>query len=342
MNAESDQKTPISKEIEGESGESVGDLVWRKWTGFMKAHPLWGSVVAVLGLLLIVVTFLTQLHFVTRTLFGDGAGDAVVGIVVVVLSAWSLIYLLILRDRNAARNSGPTMPTEAEKAPPAKQSSAPTEWYNSKWLPLIVCGWLIYQNMNRPNRHPVQPIAPANNQQIAGQKQQRQNATLTYWHTAVANLHGIRFDTPSGDEPAKAYYERMCAELLNLINRVEAASTANVDSDLVALARRHLLVERQFLQLKARIDTFMAQENHPEGTDSITDRVKQAQEIFTPLLEDPSLLEKLPEGELRSVIKGFLETFQQREDQLHQIEIMQAVLQERYPGIKFSLPEVKP
>lgn len=242
--------------------------------------------------------------------------------------------------RNDAGHSGPTMPTEAEKASPAKQSSDRTEWYNSKWLPYLCCAVLIYQNMNRQNRPPAQPIAPVNNQQFAIQKQQRQNATLAYWHAAVASLHEIRFQMPTGDEPASQFYDRMYLELGKLTSRAESAPTTSVDQDLLDLARRHLAVEHRLLLANVKTSQLLKEAGVPAGSDTISDRIAHGEGLVTAALANPTLLDKIPEGELKALFMELLDLEKQRLEQRREIEIMQAVLQERYSGTKFQLPNV--
>lgn len=169
---------------------------------------------------------------------------------------------------------------------------------------------------------------------------QRQNATLTYWQTAVASLHEIRFHMPTGDEPASQFYDRMYDELGKLTSRAESAPTTSVDQDLLDLARRHLAIERRLLLANVKTGQLLKEAGVPAGADTISDRIAQGEGLVTAALANSTLLDKIPEGELKALFIELLDLEKQRLEQFREIEIMQAVLQERYSGTKFLLPKV--
>jgi hypothetical protein len=168
----------------------------------------------------------------------------------------------------------------------------------------------------------------------------RVHATLAYWQTAVANFHQIRFAEPIGDEPASVYIQRQFSDLRKFVDGANGISTTNVDVDLLTMARRHLALEERFMLWKGKIDELMKQEDIREDNATIGDRNAEGRMFISKLLADPSILTKLPEGALRTCFEETVELEQQRMIQLRDIEIMQAVLQERYSGTKFPLPNL--
>ena len=169
---------------------------------------------------------------------------------------------------------------------------------------------------------------------------QRQRATLAYWQTAVANLHQIRFQTPAGNEAAGRFVADAFKRLKKLTELARAAPTADLDQDLVTMARRHLVVEDRWIQFKADVDELMNRDKIPADTVAVGQRITEWQSIVARIQADPSMLDSLPQSPERTLLENALELEQQRLDQLREIEIMQAVLQERYPRTKFPLPEV--
>ena len=175
---------------------------------------------------------------------------------------------------------------------------------------------------------------------FAIQRNQKRQATATYWQTAVANLHAIRFEPPTGQEPAEKYYERMFQQLRSLTNAAKSAPTTNVDADLVQMAVRHLAVEDQCLELKVKMDKLMQQERLPSPRDSVDQRMQLTQVILNLLATNPEAVEALPAGPERDLVEKSLELEQTRQEQYREIEIMQATLQERYKGTAFPLPTI--
>ena len=172
------------------------------------------------------------------------------------------------------------------------------------------------------------------------QRNQKRQATATYWQTAVANLHAIRFETPTGQESFEKYQERMFQQLRSLTKTARSASTANVDPELVQMATRHLAVDEQYLELKVKMDSLMQQERLPSPKDSVDQRMELTQVILNLLATDPKAVEAMPAGPERDLVEKGLELEQTRLEQFREIEIMQATLQERYKGTAFPLPTI--
>ncbi|HEY0983004.1 hypothetical protein [Schlesneria sp.] len=170
----------------------------------------------------------------------------------------------------------------------------------------------------------------------------KRSATLTYWQAAVANLHLVRFQFPSGQEPAEKFYERLFQQLQQQAEAAKRASTANVDVDLVQMVARHLVIENELLQLKDQLDEYMKKEKLAQPADTIDQRMALTELLFGSVHADPDVLEKMDSGPIREWIKKGLRAQEQRQQQFREIELMQAVLQERYSGTTFALPTITP
>lgn len=171
---------------------------------------------------------------------------------------------------------------------------------------------------------------------------QRRQATLTYWQSTVSSLHVIRFHTPSGQEPAEKYFERMFQQMRQLTSGARAMSTVNVDPDLVTMVGRHLAFEEQILQLKQEVDELMKNEKMQTLTDTVEQRMAITRLLLGTLEANPEVLKNLPPGPERDLFEKALDTEHKRLEQFREIEIMQAILQERYKGTAFPLPAIQP
>lgn len=168
----------------------------------------------------------------------------------------------------------------------------------------------------------------------------RPQATLSYWQNSVASLQELRFSVPTGNEPAGKVVDDMFARLRMLADKAQAAPITDVDQDLVNMVRQLLDVDRGFLRLKAEADELSKQKRIPTDAVSVDQRMSEWQQLLLAVQTNPNLLESLPESPERTLIERTIALEQKRVDQLKQIEIMQAVLQERYPGTMFPLPNL--
>lgn len=255
------------------------------------------------------------------------------GLIVVVVG--TLAFVLFVRLIAPVRWCGDRIERHFNRKPTEAPTPAPQD--GSNWKTYVVVGFLLAMRANG---------AIQREQYEAGQQARARQlqAKMSYWQTSVADFHQIRFQLPAGDEHAGKFYEDMFNSLRQLTDRVKAATTADVDQDLVAMAIRHLAVEDRMIQFKADVEELMKQENipAPAGTDTMDQRMTQWQSIVARIDADPSIFDNLPQGPMRTLLETVFELDQLRLDQLREIEIMQAVLQERYPGTKFPLPEVGP
>lgn len=106
------------------------------------------------------------------------------------------------------------------------------------------------------------------------------------------------------------------------------------------MVRQLLEIDRGLLRLKAEADELSKQSLIPADGVSVDQRMSEWQQLVLAVKINPNLLESLPESPERSLIERAIELEQKRVDQLKRIEIMQAVLQERYPGTMFPLPNL--
>lgn len=106
------------------------------------------------------------------------------------------------------------------------------------------------------------------------------------------------------------------------------------------MGQRHLGWDDQFLSTLAQIPALMQQYQFDPGTDSTHQSGMKWREIQAKLALQPELWEKLS-PEMQHQINSDIGFEHQQQKQLREIEIMQAVLQERYKGVQFPLPEIE-
>lgn len=173
------------------------------------------------------------------------------------------------------------------------------------------------------------------------EQQQRRDATLNYWQTGVANLHGTRFRPPTETESLPEVFERLTRDFRQKIAQARTAATTNVDPELVAMVQRHLVQDDRLLTVLAQIPQLMQTYQVGWGTGSAGQRALQWQQFQARLIAQPELWEKLP-PEARQVIDDVVALEEQQQAQFREIELLQAVLQERYRGVAFPLPSLEP
>ena len=173
------------------------------------------------------------------------------------------------------------------------------------------------------------------------QHSRQRQATAAYWQTAVANLHGTRFRPPTETESLPEVFERLTRDFRQKIAQARAVATTNVDPELVAMVQRHLEQDDRLLALLAQIPRLMQTYQVGWGTESAGQRALQWQQFQARLITQPELWEKLP-PEAKQLIHDIVEQEEQQQVQFREIELLQAVLQERYRGVAFPLPSLEP
>ena len=170
---------------------------------------------------------------------------------------------------------------------------------------------------------------------------ERSKATLAYWNTTVRNLHEARFKVPPSERPSEQVVTEIVGQLKVLSDQAKVAAWDSVDQDLVSMVIRHSFIDDKAFQLKALADE-LKQQNPTlvANPTSFNEAMAQWQQVVAAVQADSDLLSKLPEGPLRQLVESSLEYEQRNLDQLREIEAMQVQLQERYPGIGFTLPDI--
>jgi hypothetical protein len=236
----------------------------------------------------------------------------------------------------------------ASREAPSKEPIAEpqTPWWNWKSLMAMAFFATLLRGLRDdprppdPNAGRISGTATSDLQTALRYVQQRQ-ATAAYWQTAVASLHTLRFGTPSDTESTQGLFERISRKLQQQVEQARAASTTNVDAELIAMVRRHLELDDRMLKILAQIPGLMKAYQVNWGTESAAQSAVQWQEIQAKLVAQPELWEKLP-PEGQQIVHDVVALEQQQQEQFREIELMQAVLQERYKGVSFPLPPLEP
>lgn len=170
----------------------------------------------------------------------------------------------------------------------------------------------------------------------------RQVNSANYWNTTVVALFAFRYQMASGSEPANEYMRRRIQEYQAAYQKAVDVPTIGVDADLVTMVRRHLMTDQGHLHLIHRLNEYMARKGAPADVAPIEQRTVEWLNLVARIKADPSVVDKLPEGPERAILRDTLAIMTEVSDQFREIEIMQAVLQERYPGTLFPLPKPSP
>jgi len=230
---------------------------------------------------------------------------------------------------------------------PARTQKADTwlDWKTFITVGLALMAMKVGERAMQPTGGPFvtpPPRGQATNHDSASFQHSRQRqATAAYWQTAVANLHGTRFRPPTETESLPEVFERLTRDFRQKIAQARVAATANVDPELVAMVQRHLEQDDRLLALLAQIPRLMQTYQVGWGTESAGQRALQWQQFQARLITQPELWEKLP-PEAKQLIHDIVEQEEQQQVQFREIELLQAVLQERYRGVAFPLPSLEP
>ncbi len=168
----------------------------------------------------------------------------------------------------------------------------------------------------------------------------QRDATLRYWNTTVAALHVVRFSTPSGQEPAEKYYERMFQQLRIQTSAAKSASTTDVAPELLQMVAKHLAIDDQLLELQQKQKDLIRGQENSSATDTVDQRLAMAQLLLGVFQTNPDALKNVPPGSVRSLVEQALVLEELQQERFREIEIMRAVLQERYIGTEFPLPAI--
>lgn len=204
--------------------------------------------------------------------------------------------------------------------------------------------WGLYMNENNHHWHDSSlredQIGQVQNSRLH-QTGSHREGSIAYWTSTVAPLHRYRFQIPSGDEPTGPFLQRFFQEYQQALAKAQTTSSQGVDPDLVKMVLNHWKLDHRHLQFKSRVDELLKEENIPADTVPIEKRKAEWFDHMARLEADPTILDRLPESRERDMLIELLAIMRGLEIQLREIEIMQAVLQERYPGSQFPLPVVE-
>lgn len=273
-------------------------------------------------------------------------------------AAWFLLAIVCIALAATYRSWKPGLDRWFARVLPEPHSKSEEVWIYCRAIIMNIIGAVIGmgifryiqqedqqdQLLRNPARFPSQRVSSENSTTSINQnyeQAQRRELTRLYWQAAVANLHVLRFTTPTGEQSAAEYMKEYFDELDARVHLAKATSTHHVEPDLLQMAQRHLALDEQCLQLKPQLEQLQGQSK--KSADTTLDEGNSAWLFARTLLQlDPELLNKILAGPERELVKKVLEIEEQREGQLREIEIMQAVLRERLPGTPFSLPSLEP
>ncbi len=176
-----------------------------------------------------------------------------------------------------------------------------------------------------------------------------QQKTERYWKVAVADLHDLRFGLATEveeDEPPLRALHNIQTAYESKLHFVRVMSIGQVDQDLLKMVEKHSAMDREFLEFVSRMQEELKKMGFSEEYSPPRAQVERGLKILTELQSDPSLLEKLPpkEQDLARISLTMAESLNRQlesaAEQYHDIELMQARLEGRFPEGDFSLPDL--
>tara|TARA_R110002049_G_scaffold119431_3_gene273689 strand:+ start:1701 stop:2453 length:753 start_codon:yes stop_codon:yes gene_type:complete len=219
---------------------------------------------------------------------------------------------------------------------------------------LIILGiskiWLDSVNENRKpinsNWYPPRPgFNSAPKLDVAKQvKQEVAKSSEAYWNSNVVPLHTYRFRKHASDEPYNEYFLKFLRGYKETVGQtsltsnsmaVGTASSRPPDPELVKMVKQQLELDKQLLAL---IDDLMTKISGKTVMNKTAPTSQEIEESAT-VMENLDL-SKLNEEQLQ-FLNHYNELNERQSEQFHEIEIMQAVMRERYPGTKFNLPDLE-
>jgi hypothetical protein len=183
-------------------------------------------------------------------------------------------------------------------------------------------------------------VPPPLRSSTTSQQLEQRHTTAVYWKVAVSELHPHRFGfVEDPNEPASQFYRRWVRDLTSKVQAARTQSSENVDKDLVKMAKRHLTQDEEALRLMGLVRELAEARGDFDDTTSVADQYAKGEQLTINLTNDPSLLDQIEDPESRALVEALYDMDVMRLEQLREIEIMQARLQERYPLTSFALPE---
>lgn len=169
-----------------------------------------------------------------------------------------------------------------------------------------------------------------------------------YWRATVVPLYELRFARYVKTNAPVQSMREFQRELQTRLDRIEATSRSNMDQDLVDMVAKHTAMDKEVLELLSECQKEVTKIGISEGSSPTQEQIEAGLKLLDDFWADPSFIERLtPELRIQiEYLRIFARYFERirviTAEQFHDIEVMQARLQERYPGGRFSLPAFKP
>lgn len=174
----------------------------------------------------------------------------------------------------------------------------------------------------------------------------RKVTTERYWKIAVADLHDLRFGEATENEPPFRELRNFQTKFQARQERIKALSTAGVDQDLVKMVKKHLKIDAEIVDLLTQMRQVAANAGIPEDYVPSQEQVENGLNLLAEVNSDPLVLEKMdPKVRkhsqfIRAAANFYEHHLEWAVEQYHDIELMQARMQGRYPEGDFSLPHL--
>ncbi len=165
--------------------------------------------------------------------------------------------------------------------------------------------------------------------------------TAEYWEVAVANQYLLRFDDPAVGKSAADVLNESIAELRAAVAKINSIETANVDQQLVEMARKHAASDLVLVKTMSELLNHSASDGVAVEGETSEESIRQAYELLNNLQFDPSILDQIPNKEVRQTMSKLVGLLDINGDAFQETAVMQARLEERYRDVTFDLPKLQ-
>lgn len=291
---------------------------WRSVKGFVQRHPwLSGAILLFVAAGMLPLLGILSIQTARTWLF--------VGLCVL-LSMQAGFWLW---KRSRKRSPAAAAAVGSQRAANAKGSFLGTSAFG--WF---VAGCIVLALRNS-ERGPVAKQA-REFQQVVKQRADAREAVVAYWNSTVAALHRPRFRLESSSLSALDDHQARLREWEEALGKAVSAAPGNVDPELVEALNRHLEVDRRGIDLLreglAIVDRLKARDIELTRLSAIDARLRFENAT-------PEELDALP-AELKALLERNEQLTVSLNDLLHEVEILQAKLNERYKPARFELPQL--
>jgi hypothetical protein len=174
--------------------------------------------------------------------------------------------------------------------------------------------------------------------QLEAQRGRAQLASA-HWQATIHHLHLYRYGHPQNpEEEFQAYYERLLEGYQAHVEQAKLAPHETIDADLRGLSSRLLgLDERSIAWAKDFQQLLKARGIDMSGV-TVANQFQALERLQTEITDDQ--VAALPE-DAQQFLAQYVVIEEERLALYHEIELMQARLEERYPGTSFPLPDLE-